>query len=131
MDVSQEDIKNRWTTYEKMLLRFNTRKHDLIELGIAQDKAVYDDDGTVIEEFFIPDDRKARTVNFDETYHPFSDEGRQRWTHALGCIQTLAYQYPAVVQRAVIGAQRAYTALPHRARRSHHRKFLISGAQNR
>ena len=45
----QEDIRNQWTTYEKMLLWFKTTKSDLIKLGLAQDKAVYDDNGTVIE----------------------------------------------------------------------------------
>ena len=46
----------------------------MIKLGLAQDKSVYDDDGTVIEEFFIPDDCKERMVNFDETDHPLSNE---------------------------------------------------------
>ena len=45
---SQEDIRNQWTTYEKILLWFKTTKSDMIKLVISQDKAVYDDDRTVI-----------------------------------------------------------------------------------
>ena len=62
---SQEDIRNQWTMYEKMLLWFKTTKSDLIKLGLAQDKAVYNDDVTIIEEYFIPDYCKSRMVNFD------------------------------------------------------------------
>ena len=46
---SQEDIRNQWTMYQKMLMWFKTTESDLIKLGLAQDKSVYDDDGTVIE----------------------------------------------------------------------------------
>ena len=70
----QEDIRNQWTTYEKMLLWFKTTESDLIKLGPSQDKAVYDDDGTVIEECFIPDDCKEIMVNLDEMDYPLSNE---------------------------------------------------------
>ena len=71
---SQEDIRGQWTTYEKMLLWFEATKSDLLKLGLAQDKAVFDLNGVKIEECFIPDDCKARMLNFDETDHPLSNE---------------------------------------------------------
>ena len=51
-----------------------TTNSDLIKLGLAQDKAVYADDGTLIKECFISDDCKARMVNFDETDHTLYNE---------------------------------------------------------
>ena len=82
---SQEDIRNQCTIYDKMLLWFKTTKSALIKLVLAQYKLVYDDDGTVIEEYFIPDECKARTVNFDEKDHNLSNEddkgGPCAWTY--------------------------------------------------
>ena len=71
---TQEDIRGQWTTYEKMHLWFETTKQDLLKLGLAVDKPVFNADKVMIEEVFIPEDCKCRMINFDETDHPLSSE---------------------------------------------------------
>ena len=71
---TQEDIRGQWTTYEKMHLWFQTTKKDLLKLGLAIDKPVFDSNNNMIAEVYIADDCKARMINFDETDHPLSSE---------------------------------------------------------
>jgi len=68
---TQEDRREQWTTYEK---RFKTTKDDLLKLGLAIDKPLFNDDNVTVEDVIILDYCKARMTNFDETGHPLSNE---------------------------------------------------------
>jgi len=72
---TQEDIRGQWKTYEKVHLWFKTTKDDLLKLSLAIDKPVFNDGNIINEDVFIPDDYKARMINFDETDHPLFNEG--------------------------------------------------------
>jgi len=71
---TNEDIRGQWTTYKKTHIWFKTTKDDLLKLGLSIDKPVFNNDNVIIEDVLIPDDCKARLINFDETDYPLSNE---------------------------------------------------------
>ena len=82
--VTQDDIRGEWTVFEKLNQWLEDNHKVLIEYGIAIDKP------SIVNgikcPITIPEDLYYIYLNFDETDHPFSNEGDNGGTRSTSYV---------------------------------------------
>ena len=75
-NMSVDDARAQWTTFDNLQQWFNDAKKDLIETGLVIDAEVRDTDGVLVSELdFRSDEVRRRIINMDETHHDLSITG--------------------------------------------------------